>query len=52
MEANKRQGMNAINLHSCGKSDHLYDVWAKYPGKEKIKVMQTRGVAREAKALA
>jgi|GEM_PF-1992815 len=51
MEHCKKMGMNAINLHSCGKSLHLYDVWAKYPDKENIKVMQTRGVEGQLKHL-
>lgn len=33
------------NLHSCGASRHLYDVWAEYPERERIVVMQTRAVA-------
>ena len=33
-----------INLHSCGASSHLYDVWSEYPDKESILFMQTRGI--------
>lgn len=40
----KKAGMNAINLHSCGKSDHLYTIWADYPEMADIKIMQTRGI--------
>lgn len=51
MEHCEKLGMSAINLHSCGKSNHLYDVWAKYPDKGKIKVMQTRGIEGKLKHL-
>jgi hypothetical protein len=30
------------NLHSCGPSSHLYDVWARHPHRLSIAVMQTR----------
>jgi hypothetical protein len=30
------------NLHSCGPSAHLYDVWARHPLRMNIAVMQTR----------
>jgi len=36
--------LNCINLHSCGASSHLYGVWGKYPHRESILVMQTRGI--------
>ncbi|MCM8816794.1 MAG: hypothetical protein NC913_04700 [Candidatus Omnitrophica bacterium] len=39
------------NLHSCGLSVHLYDVWAKYPNREKIVFMQTRYVRGAMKKL-
>ena len=40
----REKGMGSVNIHSCGKSDHLYGVWGKYPEKKDIKTMQTRGV--------
>ena len=40
----QEKGMHCVNLHSCGKSDHLYEVWGRYPDQEEIKVMQTRGI--------
>lgn len=39
-----RYGNLPANLHSCGPSAHLYDVWAEYPHREKIVLMQTRGI--------
>ena len=30
------------NLHSCGPSAHLYDVWARHPHRMNITMMQTR----------
>ena len=41
MQENK---LGFINLHSCGASKHLYDVWGKYPNKDSILLMQTRGI--------
>jgi hypothetical protein len=32
------------NLHSCGPSKHLYGVWAEYPEREQIVLMQTRAI--------
>lgn len=32
------------NLHSCGASSHLYEVWGEYPEREQIVVMQTRAI--------
>ena len=32
------------NLHSCGASKHLYEVWGEYPEKDQIVVMQTRAI--------
>jgi hypothetical protein len=32
------------NLHSCGASQHLYEVWGEYPEREQIVVMQTRAI--------
>jgi len=32
------------NLHSCGPSRHLYDVWAEYPERKQIVLMQTRAI--------
>ena len=37
-------GLDYINLHSCGASAHLYSVWGEYPHRESIKMMQTRGI--------
>jgi len=34
----------SINLHSCGASAHLYDVWREYPNRGSISQMQTRGI--------
>ena len=36
-----------VNLHSCGPSAHLYEVWSKYNNKENIVLMQTRGIPQE-----
>ncbi len=30
------------NLHSCGPSAHLYDMWGQHPCRKNIKIMQTR----------
>jgi len=35
------------NLHSCGPSRHLYQVWGEYPEQEQIIVMQTRAIPGE-----
>lgn len=32
------------NLHSCGASKHLYGVWAEYPEKDQIVLLQTRAI--------
>jgi hypothetical protein len=32
------------NLHSCGASKHLYEVWREYPEREQIVLMQTRAI--------
>jgi len=32
------------NLHSCGASRHLYEVWKEYPERERIVLMQTRAI--------
>lgn len=45
MEENRESALPFINLHSCGTSSHLYDVWAEYPDKNRIRVMQTRGIS-------
>lgn len=47
----KKYGDLFCNLHSCGPSAHLYDVWAKYPNKEKIIFMQTRYIRGTVKKL-
>jgi len=47
----KRYGNLFCNLHSCGPSWHLYDVWATYPNKKKIVLMQTRYVRGRMKKL-
>jgi len=39
------------NLHSCGPSKHLYEVWAEYPRRETIVLMQTRAMPGAMKAL-
>lgn len=39
------------NLHSCGASAHLYGVWAGYPERERIVLMQTRAVPGAMKPL-
>lgn len=38
-------------LHSCGASKHLYAVWAEYPERERIVLMQTRAIPGEMRAL-
>ncbi|MCM8789228.1 MAG: hypothetical protein NC907_05505, partial [Candidatus Omnitrophica bacterium] len=45
MKLIEKYGNLFCNLHSCGPSSHLYDVWAKYPNREKIVFMQTRYVS-------
>lgn len=42
-----RYGNLPVNLHSCGPSSHLYDVWTEYPNLDRVVRMQTRGI-REA----
>ncbi|MCX7705754.1 MAG: hypothetical protein N2115_05800 [bacterium] len=44
MKLVEKYGNLFCNLHSCGPSSHLYEVWAKYPNREKIIFMQTRYV--------
>lgn len=39
------------NLHSCGASRHLYPVWAEYPERDQIVVMQTRAIPGAMKPL-
>ena len=39
------------NLHSCGPSPHLYDVWTEYDNIDNIVLMQTRAVPGEIKRL-
>ncbi|MBN2455866.1 MAG: hypothetical protein JXB29_04915 [Sedimentisphaerales bacterium] len=40
----KRYGNLPCNLHSCGPSSHLYEVWSTYPNRDNIVLMQTRGI--------
>ena len=40
----EENNLHFINLHSCGASAHLYGVWGKYPNRESILLMQTRGI--------
>jgi hypothetical protein len=47
----ERYGDLPCNLHSCGPSAHLYDVWRKYPNREHIVLMQTRGIPGELRRL-
>ena len=42
--ARQRLGNLPRNLHSCGASRHLYEVWAEYREKEEIVLMQTRAI--------
>ena len=44
LKESKENNLNSVNLHSCGASAHLYGVWEKYPHKESIVTMQTRGI--------
>lgn len=37
-------GPMPCNLHSCGASRHLYEVWGEYPDKQQIVLMQTRAI--------
>jgi hypothetical protein len=37
-------GNSPCNLHSCGDSRHLYEVFGEYPDKDRIVLMQTRAV--------
>jgi hypothetical protein len=39
------------NLHSCGASRHLYEVWGEYPEREQIVMMQTRAIPGAMKPL-
>jgi hypothetical protein len=39
------------NLHSCGASGHLYEVWEEYPEREQIVLMQTRALPGKMKPL-
>jgi hypothetical protein len=47
----ERYGNIPANLHSCAPSKHLYGVWAFYPHRENIILMQTRGIRGELKRL-
>jgi hypothetical protein len=40
----KKCGNLPRNLHSCGASRHLYEVWGEYPEREQIVTMQTRAM--------
>ena len=42
--ARARWGNVPRNLHSCGASKHLYGVWAEYPEKDQIVLLQTRAI--------
>jgi len=39
------------NLHSCGPSPHLYEIWTEYDNIDNIVLMQTRAVPGETKRL-
>jgi hypothetical protein len=39
------------NLHSCGPSPHLYEVWAEYKNRDRIVLMQTRAIPGQTKRL-
>jgi hypothetical protein len=47
----QRCGNVPRNLHSCGASRHLYEVWAEYPEREQIVLMQTRALPGKMKPL-
>jgi hypothetical protein len=40
----KKCGNIPRNLHSCGASKHLYEIWGEYAEREQIVVMQTRAI--------
>ncbi len=39
-----KYGNLPCNLHSCGASAHLYEIWGTYPNLDNIVLMQTRGI--------
>ena len=43
----EKYGDLPANLHSCGPSSHLYDIWGEYPNLKNIVLMQTRGIPNE-----
>ncbi|OQA02431.1 MAG: methylcobalamin:coenzyme M methyltransferase [Planctomycetes bacterium ADurb.Bin401] len=43
----EKYGDLPANLHSCGASAHLYEVWNEYPNLKNIVLMQTRGIPNE-----
>ncbi len=47
----ERYGDLPCNLHSCGASSHLYEIWGTYPNKDNIVLMQTRGIEGKLKEL-
>ena len=47
----QRCGNVPRNLHSCGASRHLYEVWSEYPEREKIVLMQTRALPGQMRPL-
>lgn len=49
--ARERFGNLPRNLHSCGASGHLYEVWGEYPEREQIWTMQTRALPTGMKPL-
>lgn len=46
-----KYGNLPCNLHSCGPSDHLYEIWGTYPNIENIILMQTRGMSGKLRQL-
>ncbi len=40
----EKYGELPVNLHSCGPSAHLYDIWNEYPNIKNVVLMQTRGI--------
>lgn len=49
--AREAYGSLPRNLHSCGASKHLYEVWSEYPEREQIVLMQTRAMPGAMKPL-
>jgi len=43
----EKYGELPCNLHSCGPSPHLYDLWPEYSNYENIVIMQTRALPDE-----